>query len=183
MTQNNLKTKALILRKKGMSYSEIKEKLGVSKSTLSYWLRDLPLSRERINALRAHSPKRIEKFRNTMRMKREARLSQVYVQVSKTIRSLSSRELFIAGLFLYWGEGGKTKAYAITLANTDPRMIRFYLVWLRALGVPEEKIKIRLHLYSDMDYREGNQILDKNYKSASKKFYETVSQSIKGGKS
>jgi len=37
------KEKALALRKQEMSYSQIKSILGISKSTLSSWLRDYPL--------------------------------------------------------------------------------------------------------------------------------------------
>mgnify|MGYP006056923607 CR=1 FL=1 len=151
MTRHTDKAKALAMRKKGMSYSAIKEKLDISKSTLSYWLSDLPLSRNQINALRAHSPKRIEKFRNTMREKKEKRIGEMFRIVSKEVGTFTQRELFIAGFFLYWAEGGKTKHYNITLSNTDPSMLRFYLKWVYSLGVPKEKIKVRLQLYSDMN--------------------------------
>lgn len=142
---------AIKLRHTGMSYSAIKEKIGVSKSTLSYWLREFPLSRERINELRAKSPIRIEKFRNTMQEKRKERLRKVYMRVARNIKKMNKRELFLTGLFLYWGEGGKTKQYTISLSNTDPQMIIFYLKWLKSISVQEQKIKVRLHLYSDMN--------------------------------
>ena len=59
------KQKAIAMRKKGMSYSQIKDKIKVSKSTLSGWLSDMPLSEKRIRELRADSPIRIERYRNT----------------------------------------------------------------------------------------------------------------------
>jgi DNA-binding transcriptional MerR regulator len=142
------------LRKQGLPYSDIRVRLGVSKSTLSAWLHDMPLTRDRINELRAYSSQRIERFRNTMSEKREKRLAGVYLKVKKDIKRLTKRDIFIAGLFLYWGEGGKTKRYTITLSNTDPSMIRFYLRWLKELRIPVEKIKVRLQLYSDMDIQE-----------------------------
>jgi DNA-binding transcriptional MerR regulator len=148
---------ALKLRRNGLSYSDIKTRLNVSKSTLSLWLRDLPLTRERINELRSNSPRRIERYRETMRLKKETRLSAVFKKAQKDIGSLSKREIFIAGLFLYWGEGGKTKPYTISLTNTDPNMIRFYMLWLKELGVPLSKIKVCLHLYSDMDIHKATQ--------------------------
>src|SRR3989338_4021404 len=138
MARYNDKIKALAMRKKGMSYSAIKEKLGISKSTLSYWLSDMPLSREQINVLRAHSPQRIERYRNTMREKREVRMKDMYAVVSKEIGKFTTRELFIAGFFLYWAEGGKTKRCNITLSNTDPSMLRFYIIWVCSLGIPRE---------------------------------------------
>ena len=75
----------------------------------------------------------------------------MYELVSRDIGKLSKREFFIAGFFLYWAEGGKTQKYTISLSNTDPRMIRSFIQWLCLLNVPKEKIKIKLHLYSDMD--------------------------------
>ncbi len=167
---SQIKTKALKLREKGMSYSAIKEKLGVSKSTLSYWLRDMPLSRDKINALRAHSPRRIEKFRETMRIKRDVRLNSVFKKVSSDLGMLSRRELLIAGFFLYWGEGGKTKAYAITLSNTDPSMIRFYLSWIKILAIPQSKVKVRLHLYTDMNIKNETEFWIKETKISSDQF-------------
>jgi transcriptional regulator with XRE-family HTH domain len=151
MAKRKLKEKALKLRLQGKSYSQIKETLGVSKSTLSLWLRDHPLSIERINELRGNSPKRIEKFRNTMRRKKETREEEVYQKIAKEIGKLSSREIFVAGLFLYWGEGYKTAPTTTALANTDPAMLKFYVEWLKLLKVPLEKIKVRIHLYQDMD--------------------------------
>ncbi len=37
---------AIALRIKGSSYAQIREKLGVAKSTLSFWLRDIELSEQ-----------------------------------------------------------------------------------------------------------------------------------------
>ena len=65
---------------------------------------------------------------------------------------MSKRDLFIAGLFLYWGEGGKTKECELILSNTNPVMIKFFIHWAqKCLSVNENKIKIKLHLYKDMN--------------------------------
>ena len=63
--------KALDLRKQGMSYTQIKKTLKVGKSTLSVWLRKYPLSKERIKELRNNNERRIEKFRETMKQKKQ----------------------------------------------------------------------------------------------------------------
>ena len=151
MARRKDKEKAIELRIKGLPYSEIRKKLGVSKSTLSIWLRDYPLTREQINELRGNNPKRIERFRETMKQKKVDRWNQVYKKVEKNIGDLSDREVFIAGFFLYWAEGGKTKEYSISMSNTDPSMLRMFIRWLVLLDVPREKIKVRIQLYKDMD--------------------------------
>ncbi len=145
------KNKALDLRRKGMSYLQIKEAIGVSKSTLHYWLKDHPLSEERIRELRDNSPRRIERYRNTMALKREVKRSLAYDRAKKDIQKLSKRDIFIAGFFLYWAEGAKSDTGTVLLANTDPGMIRMFIVWLKMLDVPQEKLRVRLQLYSDMD--------------------------------
>jgi len=144
--------KALALRKEGMSYSQIKNILKIGKGTLSHWLQNYPLSKERIKELRDGGGRRIEKYRETMRQKREARLKIVYDSQKKIILPLNKKELFIAGLFLYWGEGSKSHSTDLRLSNTDPSMIKFFIKWLTTcLQVPKSKLKVQLHLYNDMN--------------------------------
>ena len=144
--------KALFLRKQGKSYSQIKKNLGISKSTLSYWLRDYPLSKQRIKELRDNNEQRIEKFRETMRKKKERRLFRVYEEQKKIIFPFTQRDFFIAGLFLYWGEGGKTRFSNISISNTDPSVLKFFINWLiKIFRISKKKLKISLHLYKDMD--------------------------------
>ena len=154
MARRKDKEKALQLRKKGMSYSQIKEKLGVSKSTLSYWLRDYPLPKERIRELRDWSEQRIERCRETKRKKKETRLSSFYREQKEEIFPLGKRDLFIAGLFLYWGEGTKTGSSTVSLSNTDPSTLLFFMQWLtKCFNVPVDKFKVKLHLYKDMSIK------------------------------
>jgi hypothetical protein len=147
------KQKAIVMRKKGMSYSQIKEKLKISKSTLSGWLSDMPLSEKRIRELQADSPIRIERYRNTMRAKRDAKNKIAYQNIAKKIGDISDREFLIAGLFLYWAEGSKTKNFSIGLTNTNPTMLILFIRWLKFFDVSKSKLKVHLHLYSDMNIK------------------------------
>ena len=147
------KQQAVTMRQKGMSYSQIKEKLHVSKSTLSAWLSDMPLSEKRIRELRADNPIRIERYRNTMRAKREVKNKIAYQKIANKIGDISDREFLIAGLFLYWAEGSKTKTFSIALTNTNPAMLILFIKWLEFFNVQKSKLKIHLHLYSDMNIK------------------------------
>lgn len=158
------KQEAIKLRQKGYSYSQIKEKLGVSKSTLSGWLSEMPLSEKRIKELRDFSPQRIERYRNTMRAKKESRLKEVYERVSKDIGKFSKREIFLLGLFLYWGEGTKSAICSTQLTNTNPAMIKFFIRWLELLGVNKRDLKVKLHLYSDMNIKQAIDFWSKELK-------------------
>jgi len=144
--------KALSLRKQGMSYSQIKKILKVGKSTLSLWLKDYPLSKQRIGELRDWNEQRIEKYRETMRQKREARLKKFYKEQLGLILPLNKREIFLAGLFLYWGEGSKSRRTDISISNTDPAVIKFFIKWVvGCLKIPKTKLKVQLQLYNDMN--------------------------------
>ncbi|MDC1205463.1 hypothetical protein N8083_01290 [Candidatus Pacebacteria bacterium] len=155
--KKEMRAKAIELRiTKHMSYSAIKEKLGVPKSTLSYWLKDHPLSDKKILELRRKGWKKgeasRERYRNTMRVKKEEKAKEVYNLEKKNLQKISKQTSYVAGLILYAAEGAKKDPYRIALANTDPAILLFYKHWLKTfLNVPESKIRSQLHLYEDMD--------------------------------
>jgi transposase len=73
---SKLREKVVSLRvNENLSYSEIQKRFTIPKSTLSYWLKDIPLSEERVDILRLSGRKKaeakIEKFRETMRVRRK----------------------------------------------------------------------------------------------------------------
>ncbi len=151
MSKIEIREQALKLRKQGKSYSEIKGLLSVSKSTLSLWLRPYPLSKKQMRLLRDFSEIRIERFRQTMQLKKQSRLDQEYIKAKDEIFPLSKRELLIAGVALYWGEGSKNLPGALSVSNSDPKLIKFALYWFtHALGIPKKKVNARLHLYKDL---------------------------------
>jgi transposase len=103
MALRELKEKVLEMRREGMSYSQIKAAVKVSKGTLSLWLRDMSLSKERILELGPKNQRRIENCRNTKAKKRQARLDSVYSKVTKDIGKLSKREIILSGIFFVLG--------------------------------------------------------------------------------
>ena len=151
MTRVVDRERARVLRSQGKSYSEIKQALGISKSTLSGWLQDMPLSTDQIRQLRDLNPRRIEKFRATMEKKRQVRLQEVARRTKKELGTISKRELLVGGLYLYWGEGLKAARGRIGIANTDPAVLQTFIEWLRLLDISKEKMAVKLHLYTDMN--------------------------------
>ncbi len=154
---SRLRQEVLKLRtKENLSYTEIRKRLGVPKSTLSYWLREFPLSKERILELRRQGWKKaevkIERFRAAMRKKRELKDREVYKKYQKRFANLPEEIFFIAGLILYLGEGNKRDYCKIALSNTDPKIIKFFAKWLTEFsGINREEIKVQLHLYENMN--------------------------------
>jgi hypothetical protein len=59
--------------------------------------------------------------------------------------NLSNKEqkLKIAGLMIYWGEGGKRNSSGIDLANSDPQMITVFLIFLRKIyRINEKRLRV-----------------------------------------
>lgn len=72
-----------------------------------------------------------------------------------SIGPLTSRELFILGVGLYWAEGSKSKPYdtreQITFVNIDPLMIDVFLHWLQLLGVSTARCRFRVAIHETAD--------------------------------
>lgn len=139
-----------------LGYGEIAKRVKVSKSTLSRWLEDLPLSDDRMLELRrsawSRGEAKREKFRQTMRAKRDKREQDIYLVQKKKLSKISEQSLFIAGLMLYAAEGDKKSRAEIAFSNTDAAMVLFFARWLeRFLGIEQSKLRIQLHLYENMD--------------------------------
>ena len=106
-----------------------------------------------------------------MRQKRERRLNLFYKEQKKLLFPFNKRELFLAGLFLYWGEGSKSHLTELSISNTNPSIIKFFINWLtKNLSVPKEKIKIQLHLYKDMNVKKEIQFWSKTLEIPSSRF-------------
>lgn len=150
MARTKDRLSAVALRRKGYSYSQIKAELGISKSTLSNWLRDMPLSSSRLRALRDTNQLRIEKSRLTKLATKTKRRQTVYEKVASDIESSQDKN-FVAGFYLYWGEGTKSAEYTVAITNTDPAIVVCYIEWLKLLSIDITKLSCKLHLYSDQD--------------------------------
>ena len=159
-SMRNDKENAIQLRKSGKSYSEIKAQLGVPKSTLSGWLAPKEWSKNITHTLN-------QKYSETNKIRiqhlnkiRGKFLEDVYKEAEKEaleeFERLKYHPLFIAGLMLYWGEGDKLTKYNVSLANTDPGMIRLFVHFLvHVCQIEQEKIKIHLLLYPDLNERKS----------------------------
>lgn len=71
---------------------------------------------------------------------------KLFAQGISEIKDISKKDLFIAGVALYWAEGFKHKDESgLGLATSDPEMARFYVNWLRkVLGISIEDLKFRV---------------------------------------
>ncbi len=133
------------LRKKGLSVGEIANKINASKSSVSVWTRDVVLTREQLESLRKSMLRgsEIGRFKSAQlkREKRLATIERLRDEGIKLLAKINKRELLIAGLGLYWGEGSK-KGREFCFCNSDPEMAKFFLVWLKnCFGVSAKDLR------------------------------------------
>src|SRR5208283_4239925 len=108
--KDELRATARELRSQGMDYEEIAAALGVAKSSVSLWVRDLPTpARLSYAECRKRSAEGARRYWATERPVREAQRAAARAAAAAQIGELTDRELLIAGAIAYWCEGTKNK--------------------------------------------------------------------------
>lgn len=138
------------MRSKGESLNVIAKELGVAKSTLSLWVRDIVLSIDQIEFLRKRviSAGEIGRLKGAWIQKdRRIKTENKYKSEGiKKFSNISEREFLISGVALYWAEGSK-KNSSVQLCNSDYKMINFHLKWLKKFfGIDVDRLSARVSI-------------------------------------
>lgn len=142
---------ARTMRKQGRSINEIVKLLSVSKSTISYWCRDIALTphQQRLLVKRQRSAGLIGRLK-AAEMKRDVRIRKTQRESKRgamDVGSLSERDIFTIGLALYWGEGNKSGNEECGLTNSDPAIIRAFIAWMqRVYKIPPTDLILRISI-------------------------------------
>jgi transcriptional regulator with XRE-family HTH domain len=149
--KDDLRKTAVAMREEGRSYREIGEVVGVSKGTLSLWLRDIGLTEEQHRALTVRGPEATAGRHAENRSVAARRRADVRARAKAQIEMLSESELFVAGVVAYWAEGAKNKPWrhgqSVRFMNSDPAMIRLFMSWLTLIGVADDRVWFRLQIH------------------------------------
>lgn len=133
------------MRTNGESVKVIAKKVGVTKSTVSLWVRDIILSVEQLEKLNKRKIKggELGRLKGSL-MQKNRRLDLIKkrdIEGRERLKNLSDNEFFVAGIALYWGEGSK-KNRKFYICNSDPELINFMILWLKKFyGVGTERLR------------------------------------------
>ena len=128
---------------------EIERELGVSRSSVSLWVRDIDLTPEQLAALLEHNPAYKGQLKGSKANREKARLRRRKYQLGGRRRARAPSALYVAGCMLFWAEGDKARN-SVRLANSDPEVIRLFARFLReCFGVTNEQMRIYCHLFAD----------------------------------
>ncbi len=146
-----LKIKAIELRKKGYSLKEIVDELNVPKSSVSDWVRNVPMSKKseqrlltkikigQLYSQRVNREKRIEKERKAS--------DRAKVLLSNIPSNNEMRRLVCS--LLYLCEGRKSVFRGVDFMNSDPGLMRLFLKSLReSFDLDERRFRVQVHLHS-----------------------------------
>jgi hypothetical protein len=135
------------LRAEGRSVKEIARVVGVSVSSVSNWVRDVPLNEEHQIALHG----RVVSGHQRGSEANSARARQRRRSFQESGRSFARRwdATHAAGAMLFWAEGSRSRN-AVVFTNSDPDMVRFFVRFLRrCFDVPDESLAVTCNLFAD----------------------------------
>jgi transcriptional regulator with XRE-family HTH domain len=135
---------ARAMRAEGMTLVEIAEALGVAKSSVSLWVRDVvftPRPRQRPTFV---AP-------NRLHIAKLAEIEACDGEGRERIGVLSDDAFLAAGAALYAGEGTKRDGQ-VCFANSDAAMMRFFAAWFRRyFEIDEARLRVRVYLHQGLD--------------------------------
>ncbi|MDF3301649.1 hypothetical protein [Streptomyces tropicalis] len=151
--KDDLRTRARELRGQGWTYNQIQAELGCSKSSVSLWVRDLPHPEPRYTPEERRA--RMNEGLARHRAAEDEERRKTRLAAHREVGEMTDRELFFAGVALYWAEGSKSKPYArrerVVFVNSDPDVIKVYLAWLDLLDVDRERLRFRVLIHESAD--------------------------------
>ena len=135
--------KARVSRADDRTLARHRAELGVSKSSVSLWVRDIPVEiRRRKPVARRPHPQHLAKL---------AEIEECDQRGVERIGVLSDDAFLAAGVALYAGEGSKRDGKVI-FANTDADMVSFFCAWLRRFfAIDESRLRVRVYLHDGLD--------------------------------
>lgn len=143
------------LRGSGASLNEIAAALGVSKSSVSVWVRGIPLSESHRQVLLERQASSWARRAAAIRARRERKEAELAEASRAQIGELSARDLFLVGVALYWAEGSKSKPWnvsqSVTLINSDASVICVFMRWLKLLGIGLDELTFRVAIHENAD--------------------------------
>jgi AcrR family transcriptional regulator len=143
------KVEAIRLRRAGNSVRDIADKVGVSKGTVSIWVRDIELTTTQLRSLILRNPAINGQMSGAKARREKALIERMEHQREGRRMAKDTHESdFVAGCVMYWTEGSKGRN-VVEFTNTDKVMMRFFIGYLRRyFDVSDSEVSISLKFYN-----------------------------------
>ncbi len=131
------------LRKTGHSLPEIRKILNRGSSTVFKYITGVKILPEYISELKL-------KQGGSRRRADQAWKKASFQAKNMLSNNLSKEQRLCLLLGLYWGEGSKTE---LNLINSDPALIKIFMICLKDFNIRKSQIKISLRLHDTIDHK------------------------------
>ena len=139
------KVRSLRLERR-LSIDEIARRMSLSRSTVNYMVRDIPLQRSRLTGpVLSGAAKGNRAMRARWRALREA----AYEEGLKWYAHFHKDPLFRDFVCLYIAEGYKRDRNRVSIANSDPAVLRLAEPWIKLFA--RNKVSYSLQYHADQD--------------------------------
>jgi hypothetical protein len=137
----------LLRHDQGLTVKEIAGIVGVSVSSVSLWVRDVPLTLEQEAALDARNPVRNGQRRGTVNNSRRCREIRRAAQAHGRERARTGDPDFLAGCMLYWAEGAKRRN-TVVFTNADGDLLAVFLRFLRSCyAITDDRVTLSVNCF------------------------------------
>ena len=146
-----LRDKARELRiERRLTIDEIAERLALPRTTIFYWVKDLPIARRAVVVSRAQAM-------GTQAMQAKYRLAReaAYAEGRATFAALAADPSFRDFVCLYLAEGSKRHRNEVQVCNSDPAVMKLCDTWLRRVTCKSLHYSIQYHADQDLDELRG----------------------------
>jgi hypothetical protein len=128
---------------------ELAERLALSRSTVYYWVRDLPIPGSGSGGVWPEAARR----KGNVAMQRKYRLLReaAYEEGVREYETLAADPTFRDFVCLYIAEGYKRNRNAVCICNSDPAVMQIATRWIRALSAKELDVSIQYHADQDLN--------------------------------
>lgn len=135
--------------KEGRSVREIADLVGVSRASVSVWVRDIELTPEQHEALHRRNPAyNGQLLGQAVRSARARELRRIWQEEGRAVARRAD-PFHAAGCMLYWAEGSKHRNRA-QMSNSDPEVLRLFVRFLRTyFSIPDEAFRVVCNLFAD----------------------------------
>ncbi len=143
---DHLRKKAVELRTQhNMTLEEIMEHLALPKTTIYYWIKDLPIPR---TEKQTEAQKRLSENKRVRYARlREAAYQEGIEQAPELLQDPTFRDFVV----LYMAEGYKRDRNAASIVNSDPHIIRLAHYWIQKLTAKQPVYSLQYHVDHDTE--------------------------------
>jgi hypothetical protein len=145
-----LREKARAMRvDRRFTLDQIAERLALPRTTIYYWIRDLPVPKEVTHSDRRQAARR----RGNRAMQRKYRLlrEEAYREGEESFDALARDPTFRDFVCLYIAEGYKRDRNRVEICNSDPAVMQLATGWMRRLTTKPLTFSIQYHADQHLD--------------------------------